>query len=707
MDENLNTKSLQVPVASVSIDELIQRFLEQINEQQCIIEEQRCLIKEQRSEIDKLANTVAMQKELIQELRDEIAILKGQKPKPKIAPSSLEGLNHKHKWRNRFNRNIENGKQILFAHWVTNFTTCKTFSDLPCILRIASAIPKLQIRAFDISRLAKLLIKKVKRASKPGQPKGKLRNKKKGKLEIHARVVIQPVTIPVGAKFKGYKPYLVQDIIFQPFNTLYLRAQWLLPNGDYLTGELPKEIRGHYGPELISYIFYQSQTCRVTEPLLHAQLIDRKIRISSGQINNIITKNISHFHEEVEELLPAGVAVDNQIQVDDTGGRHKGKNQYTTIISNKWFSVFSTTESKSRINFLKLLQGGKDEYLINDDTLAYLREVNVSGFLPGYILQSHGAKFRTRQDWEQFLKGLNITQNEERFVTEAALFASLFENGIPRNLMIHSDDAGQFDIVLFLNTLCWIHEERHYRKLIMTNDQGRADLERIREQIWSIYSNLKTYKLIPNKEAKKAIERQFDDIFSQQTSSPTLNHQLQKTYRKKEALLGVLERVESPLHNNGSETPARSAKTKLKVSGGTRSDQGREARDTFLSLRQTCLKLGINFIEFLHDRVRGWYKIPKLAEIIRQRALEDLARQFSKYALAILLAYQLASTFLSKIIYRSTSSALIKVINLGLSLNVLIEKSLICEISQKIAKPRLIHAEILKKVHNSNECMPV
>ncbi|MBA3603035.1 MAG: hypothetical protein H0W50_05220 [Parachlamydiaceae bacterium] len=50
----------------------------------------------------------------------------------------------------------------------------------------------------------------------------------------------------------------MQEFHFQPFNTLYLRDQWLL-HGDYLTGELPKKIRGRYGPELISYIFYQSQ----------------------------------------------------------------------------------------------------------------------------------------------------------------------------------------------------------------------------------------------------------------------------------------------------------------------------------------------------------------------------------------------------------------------------------------------------------------
>ncbi len=100
-----------------------------------------------------------------------------------------------------------------------------------------------------------------------------------------------------------------------------------------------------------------------------------------------------------------------------------------------------------------------------------------------------------------------------RFVTEAALFASLFEHGIPRNLLIHSDDAGQFDVVLFFNTLCWIHEERHYRKLIMANDQAKADLERVTKQIWDIYNNLKTYKLTPNPDMKMAIEKQFDEIF--------------------------------------------------------------------------------------------------------------------------------------------------------------------------------------------------
>jgi hypothetical protein len=61
------------------------------------------------------------------------------------------------------------------------------------------------------------------------------------------------------------------------------------------------------------------------------------------------------------------------------------------------------------------------------------------------------------------------------------------------------------------------------------------------------------------------------------------------------------------------------------ISGGTRSEVGQKVRDTFLSLKQTCRKLGVNFMSFLQDRVRRQYEIPRLATIIRQRALAAVA----------------------------------------------------------------------------------
>ena len=39
--------------------------------------------------------------------------------------------------------------------------------------------------------------------------------------------------------------------------------------------------------------------------------------------------------------------------------------------------------------------------------------------------------------------------------------------------------------------------------------------------------------------------------------------------------------------------------TRRKVSGGTRSDIGRDCRDAFLGLAKTCAKLGLNFWDYL------------------------------------------------------------------------------------------------------------
>ncbi len=607
------SKFIQLPITEVNA----QDFIRQLSDENFQL---RQVIDKMANTIDETANTLATQKELIQQLRDEIANLKGQKPKPKIPPSKLEGPSSKLDWRKRIGLRDNQRKTVLFSLWVKDSTNFDVPSIHNSFLAIATSAPSLRTRSLEISRLARQVIRKVRGISKPGQPKGKPRRKKKTLLQIHEKPVIQPINIPEGAKFKGFNRYTVQEIVFKPHNIQYQLARWQLSDGSCITGELPKDIHGHYGHQLISYILHQYHACRVTEHLLLDQLHAVGILISAGQLNNILIENKDAFIEEVAELLPVAARIEEQVQVDDTGGRHNGQNQYTTIIGNRWFSLFSTTDSKSRVNFLKLLQDGKEEYVINEDTLDYLTHVNVPRYFPGYVSLCMGSKFTKRAEWERFLLEHNITQDVQiRFLTEAALYASVIANGIPRKLGVHSDDAGQFDV--FFHSLCWIHEERHYRKLIMTTDETRVDMERVKDQIWAIYQALKTYKESPNKEAAEGIEKEFDTIFQQKTSSPTLNRQLEKTYGKKQELLRVLQRPETPLHNNSSETCARAAKIKLKISGGTRSEVGQKVRDTFLSLKQTCLKLGINFMSFLQDRVRGQYAIPRLAIIIRERAL--------------------------------------------------------------------------------------
>jgi hypothetical protein len=93
-----------------------------------------------------------------------------------------------------------------------------------------------------------------------------------------------------------------------------------------------------------------------------------------------------------------------------------------------------------------------------------------------------------------------------------------------------------------------------------------------------------------------------------------------RLHRNRDELLLVLKRPEVPLHTNGSERDIREPVIRKKISGGTRSDLGRQCRDTFLSLKKTCRKLGLSFWHYLLDRIQGDQAIPPLPVLIRQRA---------------------------------------------------------------------------------------
>ena len=96
----------------------------------------------------------------------------------------------------------------------------------------------------------------------------------------------------------------------------------------------------------------------------------------------------------------------------------------------------------------------------------------------------------------------------------------------------------------------------------------------------------------------------FDRIFGRKTGFATLDRLLARLRANKSELLKVLERPEIPLNTNGSENDIRCQVTKRKISGGTRSDAGRDCRYAFLGLSKTCAKLGIAFWDYLGARLR-------------------------------------------------------------------------------------------------------
>lgn len=514
---------------------------------------QRKQLVEHEQQIQLLREQNTLQAEQIQQLKDEIARLKGEKGRPNIKPSGL-------------NRDCG----------------AATGGD------------------------------GQKSRGKPGC-------RKTHKLKIHHERVIEPKHIPEGSRFKGYERYVVQDIQINLNNTRYLRARYETADGETIIGQLPAEVSGsHFGPTLRSYILSQYYQSHVPQNLILKQLWELGVRISAGELNRIIIEDKNIFHTEKDEVLRVGLEVSDYVQVDDTGARHQGKNGYCTHIGNELFAWFSSTESKSRINFLELLRADGTEYVIDDLARRYMRQQRLP--TAQLALFANDQVLADKDLWGSHLQQLGLNERCRRIATEGALVANLIKHGKFSELVIMSDDAGQFNITGFLNALCWVHAERNIHKIIPFTEDNRIAQELLRDQIWRLYQDLKSYKAAPSNDVKNALARRFDEIFTQKTCFQTLNLALDRIYKNKQELLLVLERPEIPLHNNLSENDIRDYVKKRKISATTRSEAGRKARDTMLSLKKTCQKLGISFWHYLYDRISKQDLIPPLPQMIRAKA---------------------------------------------------------------------------------------
>jgi hypothetical protein len=512
-----------------------------------------------------LLEIIAQQQTEIHQLKDEIAQLKGVPPRPKIKPSQLEGPRP---------------------------------SPDPTAPETPAASSKRR---------------------RPGR--GWTKRHLTAQLTIHATEDRAPEAPPAGSRFKGYRRVVVRDLELRAHNTLYRLQRWQTPDGQELVGQLPSSCWGHFGPMLVSFILYQHYHALVTQPLLLEQLHEFGITISAGQLNRLLIDHQERYHAEKAEILRVGLAVSRHIQVDDTGARHQGRNGYCTYIGNDWFAWFESTPSKSRINFLELLRAGRTDYCLSEPALAYMRAEKLPQAQLNLLSQYQDRQFPDRAAWLASLAEWGITQPHHlRIATEGALLGSVLHGDLHPELAILSDDAGQFN--LLRHALCWVHAERTILKLQAFTTAQRQAIEGVRTQIWELYDALKAYKEQPSAEQKSELEQRFDQIFSQETGYSALDAALARLLKNKAELLLVLDRPDIPLHNNQSESDIREYVKRRKISGSTRSDLGRQCRDTFAALKKTCRKLGISFWEYLKARVSGSPYMSPLPELMKQRAAE-------------------------------------------------------------------------------------
>jgi len=463
------------------------------------------------------------------------------------------------------------------------------------------------------------------------------RYKKRNRQPKVAKIIINrevkcPVDrnqIPVDAKFKGYESKVIQDVIIKTDNIEFKREHFYSPSeGKSYLGQVPEGYnQGDFGPHINADIISMKYVNGMSIPKIVEFYQNISVLISSSYISNQLIKPaiMDVFHQEKSQMHQAAIEVSPYLQIDDTGTRVNGQNHYTQIICNEWYTAFFTTEHKDRLTILGILRNfGSNSFLLNDDTLILLEQFKVSK--TDRVLLSEHKRDKPYQESEMLdiLHSIYDTNEKPRIQAKimegCAIMGYRQETSIDIVKILVCDDATQFKLLTDALALCWIHNGRHYKRLnplILLHQEILADFL---QQFWAYYQKLAAYKKNPGSEQAVILDAEFDTLFTTKTGYDDLDERIKKSKNKKEELLVVLKHPEVPLHNNVSENAARVEKRRRDVSLQTKTEEGTKAKDTMMSIVETCKKLGISAYKFIYDRVNGINDFPSLAEMLRAKA---------------------------------------------------------------------------------------
>jgi hypothetical protein len=288
------------------------------------------------------------------------------------------------------------------------------------------------------------------------------------------------------------------------------------------------------------------------------------------------------------------------------------------------FTAYFTLPAKDRLSVIDVLRGLQPRrFRVNGEALAYLAATQ----LPLWV-QQQVAQWPQEQDWDEAALAARLERDlpdlgrqQAKWLRDALAVAAYHATvGFPVVRLLVCDAAPQFKGVTEDLGLCWVHEGRHYAKLVPFSAGQRDALDRFRGRFWAYYRGLLHYQAQPTAAGAARLSAGFDRLCATHTSYRALNERIAVTRANKPWLLLVLAHPEIPLHNNPAELGARQRVRKRDVSFGPQSTNGREAWDTFMSLVETAKKLGISSYDYFQDRVRQAGQVPRLEALITERA---------------------------------------------------------------------------------------
>jgi len=459
------------------------------------------------------------------------------------------------------------------------------------------------------------------------KPKTWSKGRKTDRIAIDREQVVQvdPTHLPSEAVFKGYEDVVVQDVIFRTDNVLFHKEKFYSPSQHqtYLAS-LPPGYCGQFGPGLKSLALVLYFGAQMSEPKVAELLRSVGVQISDGQVSNLLIKGQAPFHAEKEALYQAGLASSPWQHLDDTSTRVNGQNGYCHIVCNPLYTAYFTTAAKDRLTIIDVLTNHRPRrFLVNAEALGFMEACGLSAVRRQQVEQLPSGTIVDEATMQALLEAHlpGLGPQQRKWILDATAVAAYHAAvELPVVRLLVCDDAPQFTLVTEELALCWVHEGRHYKKLMPYIPRHRALVEDFVQRFWTYYDQLLAYRERPTAAEAARLDGEFEALFATITGYDALDERIAKTQAKKGCLLMVLTHPEIPLHNNPAELGARARVRKRDVSFGPRTHEGAKAWDTFMTLAATATKLGVSFYHYIHDRVSGIYQIPALADIIEERA---------------------------------------------------------------------------------------
>jgi len=219
--------------------------------------------------------------------------------------------------------------------------------------------------------------------------------------------------LPPDAVFKGHHRVIIQNIkVVLDNKELWLEVYYSPSMKKTYMAERPPGCKGEYGDGVHTFIITTKHLGNMSESCIHDLLTSYGLLISESTVSRIARSDAALFHGEAEAIMRAGILTGNFVHIDDTGARVNGRQHFTQILCNPFFTAYATIPKKDRLSLLRMiLMGTELQFRFNDATFELLEIFKVPEKVRQYLKEQCTGRTLTEQELEILHEGYSFRQS--------------------------------------------------------------------------------------------------------------------------------------------------------------------------------------------------------------------------------------------------------------------------------------------------------